>query len=289
MADRILGQKAQIADVNEQISALDRVEQQRLQDAGITKASILSRRTLGRPRTPPEDAVNPFEKLKMEEELAKYKRYLQLELPEVVTKQVNDIFEKEESGLKAIMKDRDQLLRAQLGSFHDYLKIMDQSRVREISDLNNLKLEVDELKRGNERRVQEVHKAFVETDKLLSDEADWKRVAADYNPATFTSLRETSKPYQPSLEAAWSEDRYLRGSSERLDLRRDADPELGLRKVQSQFLGLPASPEGLASPSSEPADLRKSRINELLHELDHIMDEMNSPSFFRASKPAVIS
>ena len=276
-------------DLNDQVREIDKLEQQRLNDAGITKAVGISRRPImnnsGRPRTPIEDAANPFEKLKMEEELAKYKRYIQFDLPDIVTKQVNDIFEKEESGLKSLMKERDQLLRMQLGSFHDYLSIMDQSRVREINDMNNLKLEVDEMKRANDGRVQQVQKAFLETDKMLSNEADWKQISSNYNPQSFHYGKELAKPYSLDLDKPWNEDKYLKSTSQLVDLRREVEPESSnLRRIQSNYLEPMGSSQIMKERDYEPDNMRKSRINDIIHELDHIMDDMNDPSLYRVPK-----
>jgi len=234
-----------------------------------------------------EDSVNPFEKMKMEEELGKYKRYLKHELPDMVTKQVNDIFEREESGLKTMMKERDQLLRMQLSSFHDYLRIMDSSRLRELSDLNNLKVEVDGLKRANDLRLLGVERALEQTDQMLADEIEWKRLSKSYAPASFYQTEERVKPYSTDLYNPWQEGDYLRGLTNKIDIRRDANPVgAGMRRVQSSFINSAnAKQYDIPTPKNEWKDDRKSRVDEIIHELDHLMDEMNDPSLYRLPLP----
>ena len=251
------------------------------------KSTHYSRRThpnSARPRTPIEDSNNPFEKLKVEEELAKYKRYLKFELPDLVTKQVHDIFEREESGLKSLMTERDQLLRMQLNSFHDYLSIMDQSRVRELSDMNNLKNEIDGLKRANDVRVFSVNRALDQTEQMLADEKEWKRIAKGYPASDFFKTSEKVKAYMLDNEASWNEDRYLRGPTNRVDIRRELPfEEYGPSVGRSSMMNLPTARE-LESDLREPDIARKVRIDNILHELDHLMDDMKNPSMYQLHK-----
>ena len=273
-------------ELNDEIDDLNKLDNQRFQDAGM-KTNQFSRRTApnsARPRTPVEDSNNPFDRMKLEEELAKYKRYLKFELPDIVTKQVNDIFEREETGLKSLMSERDQLLKMQLNSFHEYLSIMDQSRVRELSDMNNLKLEVDGLKRANDVRVSTVHRALNETDQMLADEIEWKRIANSYRPATFYQTDENLKPYSLDTNDMWNEGKYLRGVSSNVDIRRDLNHDKSaIRRVHSSMVGL--SPEaGAYNDINESDTARKSRIDDIIHELDHLMDDMNNPGYYKLPK-----
>lgn len=251
------------------------------------KTTLHSRRTLpqsARPRTPPEESNNPFEKLRAEEELAKYKRYLKFELPDIVTKQVNDIFEREETGLKSLMNERDQLLRMQLHSFHDYLSIMDQSRVRELNDMNNLKLEIEGLKKANDARVNTVSRALNQTEQYLADEIEWKRISKAYPANDFLMTSEKVKPYTLDKDTPWSEDRYLRGPTNRVDIRQSlAFEDTGNQVGRSSLMSLPGARE-IESGIKEEDIARKVRIDNIIHELDHLMDEMNHPKPFYTPK-----
>ena len=180
------------------------------------------------------------------------------------------------------MKDRDNLLRLQLNSFHEYLSVMDQSRVREIGDMNNLKLEVDELKRANDTRTYGIQKALTQTEQMLADESDWKKISKSYEPQSIYGTYETVKPYQLDSDNPWSEGNYLRGLSSRVDLRRDAPVEdYNMRRVQSSFISGQNTGE-YRERNNESEVMRKSRINDIIHELDHIMDDMNNPRYFKS-------
>lgn len=272
-------------ELNDEIRDLDRIDAQRMVETSM-KASNISRRTIpqsARPRTPVEDSNNPFERLKVEEELAKYKRYLKFELPEIITRQVNDIFEREETGLKNLMSERDQLLRMQLNSFHDYLSIMDQSRVRELSDLNNLKLEIDGLKRANDHRVASVNRALNTTEQMLADEMEWKRIASSYSAPDFFKTSDRVKPYSTNLDNAWSEDQYLRGTSNRVDIRQSYLFGDQNNVAKSSLMPLSSAAE-VENETRQPDVARKVRIDNIIHELDHLMDEMNTSPVYGLPK-----
>lgn len=284
--DRLSQQKETLRELNDEIRDLDRLNTQRGLDGQMNK-TLHSRRTQlnsARPRTPVEESHNPFEKLRAEEELAKYKRYLKFELPDIVTKQVNDIFEREESGLKSLMNERDQLLRMQLHSFHDYLSIMDQSRVRELNDMNNLKLEIDGLKRANDTRINSVNRALNQTEQMLADEMEWKRISKSYPANDFLRTSDRVKPYMLDQDSAWTEDRYLRGPTNRVDIRQNLQFEDSSNQVaRSSLLGLPGARE-IESDIKEEDIARKVRIGNIIHELDHLMDEMNNPKSYYTPK-----
>lgn len=87
--------------------------------------------------------------MKVEKELEKYRYYLQHELPSEISKQVQEMFRYESSNLKGILKERDKLLQMQMGSFRDYLTLMEVDKDRELLDFKKLKHEMDHNKRLN--------------------------------------------------------------------------------------------------------------------------------------------
>jgi hypothetical protein len=54
-----------------------------------------------------EDAGDPLLGMKVERELEKYRKYLEFELPEEISRQVSDMFSYESQNLKDILKERD--------------------------------------------------------------------------------------------------------------------------------------------------------------------------------------
>lgn len=77
--------------------------------------------------------------MKVERELEKYRKYLEYELPGEISRQVSDMFKYESQNLKDILRERDKLLKMQMSSFKDYLKLMEIDKDRELLDFKKLK------------------------------------------------------------------------------------------------------------------------------------------------------
>lgn len=287
--------KEALNQLQEDIRESHRIDQQRVEDAqaelmaqnpSINFNSSRRYANAPRPRTPVEESMNPFEKIKMEEELLKYKHYLQHDLPEMVTKQINDIFDREHVGLKALMKERDQLLRMQLGSFNDYLKIMDHSRTRELSDLNSLKWEVEGLKQANDDRVRGVENALTQTDQMLADEIEWKKANDPLN-----SLYKSQDTLKMESSSPWDEGRYLHGLTSKVDIKKGEYPldenQERMKAMQSSFLTTNNAREYVGNEITKPDTLAQSmfemgdrrardhEVDDIINKLDHVMDEIN--------------
>jgi hypothetical protein len=75
-----------------------------------------------------------------------------------------------------------------MGSFKDYLKLMEVDKDRELLDFKKLKHEMDMNKRLNNQRVLKIEEAIINTDKLIED---------DYMPDELIGL-EKKLDYYPS-------------------------------------------------------------------------------------------
>ena len=249
-----------------------------------------------RPRTPLKDAGDTILGYKVQKELEKYRKYLENQLPDEINKQVTTMFEIESQHLKDLLKERDKLMKIQIGSFEDYIRMLEADKERELLNMKKLREDMKINKRLNERRVMKIEEAIINTDNQMQDEYELEELAGlDLKPPTYmTNVRIgefDSNPYGAHRRRRGLDGQRLYSSAVfkgDMGFLRSGDGN-GFYRNASALNMKPRSARGVKShregswlqPISSDELRRRykkdQRVGKILNELDDIMEQLDYP------------
>lgn len=257
-------------------------------------------REMNRPRTPINEAGDPILGRKVERELEKYRKYLEFQLPEEIKTQVTLMFEEEGRSLKDILRERDKLMHVQINSFHDYLRLLENDKQRELLNMKKLKEEMMMNKKLNNKRVLRIEEAIINTDNMLQDRYELEELTnIDLHEPHFYSSAKIGdyehNPYKAATRRSYDPSNKLYASSYFKEDMKDFGKHGGngfyqnvsmvnlkpKKKPQSAYIGRKGYTSDWDASKNQykvfRQNDRKQRVDKILGELDDIMNDLNYP------------